>query len=477
VPHSPMQPRTFAPGKAPWFNTDGARKKKAFVIGIAGGSASGKTTVAKKILSELNVPWVAIMSQDSFYKELGPSELEAAHNNNYDFDAPDSIDIELLCATLRKLKEGQRIQVPIYDFSTHSRSPETEEMYGANVVILEGLFALMEPIASILDVKVFVDDPEDVRLERRLKRDVLERGRDREGCLKQYHRFVKPSFDKYIQPTLCTADIVVPRGVDNKVAMALMLEHIKQQMALREGSVRQELKAAGAGGIPTELPSSISVLEPTLQVRGMHTIIRNVETSREDFVFYSERLMRSLFEHANSFLPYNPVEVKTINGKRFKGGGRLAKRVVGVSILTSGMSMEASFRTVHRNAAIGKILIQTNVRTGEPELHYSKLPNLEGASIIVMDSTLSTGATAMMAVRVLLDHGVAEADIIFTTMIASKPGCHWLANAFPSLRVVASAIDDIQPEQHTLTPGMGDFGRRYFGNERRNTTAKTPVKD
>lgn len=85
--------------------------------------------------------------------------------------------------------------------------------------------------------------------------------------------------------------------VDNKVAMALMLEHIKQQMALREGSVRQELKAAGAGGIPTELPSSISVLEPTLQVRGMHTIIRNVETSREDFVFYSERLMRSLFEH------------------------------------------------------------------------------------------------------------------------------------------------------------------------------------
>ena len=139
---------------------------------------------------------------------------------------------------------------------------------------------------------------------------------------------------------------------------------------------------------------------------------------------------------------------------------------------------QASFRTVHRNAAIGKILIQTNLRTGEPELHYSKLPNLEDASIIVMDSTLSTGATAMMAVRVLLDHGVAESDIIFTTMIASKFGCHWLAKAFPLLRIVVSATDAIGPAgQHTLTPGLGDFGRRYFGNERRNTTAKTPVKD
>ena len=203
----------------------------------------------------------------------------------------------------------------------------------------------MEPIASILDVKVFVDDPEDIRLERRLKRDVLERGRDREGCLKQYHRFVKPSFDKYIEPTLRTADIVVPRGVDNKVAMGLMLEHIRQQMSLREGGVRQELQESlksGAAAIPSELPATISVLDPTSQVRGMHTIIRNVETSREDFVFYSERLMRSLFEQANSFLPYEAVEVCTINGKRFKGGGRLAKRVVGVSILTSGMSMEVS---------------------------------------------------------------------------------------------------------------------------------------
>ena len=119
---------------------------------------------------------------------------------------------------------------------------------------------------------------------------------------------------------------------------------------------------------------------------------------------------------------------------------------------------------MHRNAVIGKILIQTNQRTGEPELHYSKRPNLEDASIIVMDSTLSTGATAMMAVRVLLDHGVAESDIIFTTMIASKPGCHWLAKAFPALRVVVSAIDAIGPAlMHTLTPGLGDFGRRYFG--------------
>jgi uridine kinase len=411
--------------------------------------------------------------QDSFYKELTPEQMTAAHNNDYDFDAPDSIDMELMCSTLQKLKEGQRIQVPCYDFSKHARDPKKNEMlYGSNVVIVEGLFAIREPIASLLDVKVFVDDPEDVRLERRLKRDVEERGRDREGCLKQYHRYVKPSFDKYIQPTLCTADIVVPRGVNNTIAMGLLLDHVRKQMADREIGIRKTLSAKTITGA---LPDTVSVMEQTPQVVGMHTIIRNADVSREDFVFYSERLMRVLMEHANSFLPYS-TDVVRREGALFRAAKRLSKPVVGVSVLTSGLCMESTFRSVHMSANVGKILIQTNPRSEEPELHYCKLPELDGRACMLLDAQIVTGAAAMMAVRVLLDHGANEEDIIFVTLVSSPLGAQSLAEAFPKIRIVAAAVDE-RTEGDWTVPGIGHFAQRYFGNERLAAEPKSPMKE
>uniref|UniRef100_A0A8C5TB64 Uridine-cytidine kinase n=1 Tax=Malurus cyaneus samueli TaxID=2593467 RepID=A0A8C5TB64_9PASS len=181
--------------------------------GLGGGSASGKTTVATMIIEALDVPWVVLLSMDSFYKVLTKQQQEQAASNDFNFDHPDAFDFDLIIATLKKLKQGKSVKIPIYDFTTHSRKKEWKTLYGANVIIFEGIMAFADKeLLKLLDLKIFVDTDSDIRLVRRLRRDISERGRDIEGVIKQYNKFVKPAFDQYIQPTMRLADIVVPRG-------------------------------------------------------------------------------------------------------------------------------------------------------------------------------------------------------------------------------------------------------------------------
>ncbi|XP_022255175.1 uridine-cytidine kinase-like 1 [Limulus polyphemus] len=202
----------YTAGRPPWYDTQG-QLVEPFVIGICGGSSSGKTTVARKIIEALDVPWVTLLSMDSFYKVLDEEQHKLAHENEYNFDHPDAFDFSLLIETLRKLKEGKRVQVPIYNFVTHAREKRMKTMYGANVIIFEGILCFAHKgLLEIMDMKVFIDTDSDIRLVRRLKRDIMDRGRDLEGVLKQYNRFVKPAFDHYIAPTMIDADLIVPRG-------------------------------------------------------------------------------------------------------------------------------------------------------------------------------------------------------------------------------------------------------------------------
>ncbi|CAG2180643.1 unnamed protein product, partial [Oppiella nova] len=188
----------YTSGRPPWYDTHG-QSIECFVIGICGGSASGKTTVAQKIIEALDVPWVTLLSLDSFYKVLNEDQHRLAHNNEYNFDHPESFDLDLLVETLRKLKEGKRVEVPIYNFVTHSREKQTKTMYGANVIICEGILIFAnKTLVDMMDMKVFIDTDSDIRLARRLRRDITERGRDLEGVIKQYNQFVKPMFDFYI---------------------------------------------------------------------------------------------------------------------------------------------------------------------------------------------------------------------------------------------------------------------------------------
>ncbi|XP_012926296.2 uridine-cytidine kinase-like 1 isoform X9 [Heterocephalus glaber] len=229
----------YTAGRPPWYNEHGTQSKEAFAIGLGGGSASGKTTVARMIIEALDVPWVVLLSMDSFYKVLTQQQQEQAACNNFNFDHPDAFDFDLIISTLKKLKQGRSVQVPIYDFTTHSRKKEWKMLYGANVIIFEGIMAFADKtLLELLDMKIFVDTDSDIRLVRRLRRDISERGRDIEGVIKQYNKFVKPAFDQYIQPTMRLADIVVPRGSGNTVAIDLIVQHVHSQLEERELSVR-----------------------------------------------------------------------------------------------------------------------------------------------------------------------------------------------------------------------------------------------
>ncbi|MEQ2215523.1 hypothetical protein XENOCAPTIV_002101, partial [Xenoophorus captivus] len=178
-----------------YLSQEASQQRQMSAMCLCGGSASGKTTVANKIIEALDVPWVV----------LNKEEQELAARHEYNFDHPDAFDFELLITVLRKLKKGKSIKVPVYDFTSHSRRKEW-------VRKLKLSLAFLGFQATLLDMKVFVDTDSDIRLIRRLKRDVSQRGRDINGIIKQYNKFVKPAFEQYIEPTVQVADIVVPRG-------------------------------------------------------------------------------------------------------------------------------------------------------------------------------------------------------------------------------------------------------------------------
>lgn len=160
-----------------------------------------------------------------------------AEKNEYNFDHPDAFDIDLMADVLGKLKEGKKVEVPIYNFLTHQRETVTKTMYGANVIIFEGILAFhSQEVLDLLDMKVFVDTDADIRLARRLKRDISLRGRDIEGVIKQYSSMVKPAYCNYIAPTMVHADIIVPRGGENKVAIQLIVQHVHTQLQLVSSS-------------------------------------------------------------------------------------------------------------------------------------------------------------------------------------------------------------------------------------------------
>ncbi|XP_077290179.1 uridine-cytidine kinase-like lethal (2) k01209 [Arctopsyche grandis] len=453
----------YTAGRPPWYNTAG-QQVEPFLIGICGASASGKTTVAAKIIESLDVPWVTIVSMDSFYKVLNEKQHNLAEQNEYNFDHPDAFDMDLLVTVLQRLKEGKKVEVPIYNYVTHARESRTKTMYGANVIIFEGILSFYNAdVLKMLDMKIFVDTDADIRLARRLRRDISQRGRDLDGVLKQYMQMVKPAYCNYIAPSMIHADIIVPRGGENSVAIQLIVQHVHTQLQSRGFKLREELAHAHMG---QPLPDSIYLLPVTPQVRGLHTFIRNKDTPRDEFIFYSKRLIRLVIEYALSLLPFQDIIVDTPQGFPYQGKKSSAKRICGVSILRAGETMEQAVCDVCKDIRIGKILIQTNQLTGEPELYYLRLPkDIKDYRVILMDATVATGAAAMMAIRVLLDHDVPEEHISIVSLLMAEIGVHSIAYAFPKVKIVTSALDPEINEKFYVLPGIGNFGDRYFGTE------------
>lgn len=201
------------------------------IIGICGGTGSGKTTVVNKILDILPADHVAILSQDSYYKDNSNISLEERKLIN--FDHPDSIEFDLLYKHINELKKGNSIEKPIYSYITCTRSSETIHIESKEVILIEGILLFTDKrIRDICNVKVFVDAPADERLLRVIKRDIIERGRNVEQTLDRYIDTVKPMHEQFIEPTKRYADIIVPLGGENTVAINILASTIRQKLGL-----------------------------------------------------------------------------------------------------------------------------------------------------------------------------------------------------------------------------------------------------
>ncbi|KVI02504.1 Phosphoribulokinase/uridine kinase, partial [Cynara cardunculus var. scolymus] len=297
--------------------------------GVAGGTASGKTTVCNVIISRLRDQRVVLINQDSFYHSL--SDEQSANAHDYNFDHPetytilcddsfsDSFNTELLLSCMETLKKGQPVNIPAYDYKIHKSTGSGRMVSQVDVIILEGILVLHDHrVRDLMNMKIFVDSDSDVRLGRRIKRDTVERGRNIQYVLDQYDKHVKPSFEEFILPSKKYADVIIPRGSDNDVAIDLIVQHIRTKLGQHD---------------LCKIYQNLFVIPSTFQIRGMHTLIRDVKTRKHDFVFYADRLIR--------------LDPSTQEWCSAKG-----------CVESRGESMENALRACCKGIKIGKVLIQ-----------------------------------------------------------------------------------------------------------------------
>ena len=205
------------------------KHKKPLVIGIAGGSGSGKTTAADIILKKVGSHRIAYLQHDSYYREL--TNLPINQRREVNFDHPDSLESDLMREHIMALKEWKAIEVPVYDFTTHSRTSQTLHVEPRRVILAEGILIFAEPaLRSLFDVKIFVDTDADIRFIRRLKRDLEERGRTTEMVIKQYLTTVRPMHLDFVEPSKRYADVIIPEGGLNEVAMDMVIARIESML-------------------------------------------------------------------------------------------------------------------------------------------------------------------------------------------------------------------------------------------------------
>jgi uridine kinase len=202
-------------------------------IGICGGTGSGKTTIARAIVDAVGAERVVLVEQDSYYRNLADMPLDERHQAN--FDHPDSIDSDMLVNHLMRLKQGLTVEMPLYDFVTHTRSDRIAIIEPRPVVIVEGILIFSEPrVLDLLDVRVFVDTPDDIRLMRRLRRDIMERGRTFERTLEQYERTIRPMHFEFVVPSKRYADIIIPEGAQYGVSVRFLCSLVREKLGEQE---------------------------------------------------------------------------------------------------------------------------------------------------------------------------------------------------------------------------------------------------
>ncbi|KAH0997790.1 hypothetical protein GBA52_021654 [Prunus armeniaca] len=403
-------------------------------------------------LLQLHDQRVVLVNQDSFYHNLTEEELKRVHEYNFDHpgegipatsnlrnisEAINAFDTEKLLSSMDKLKHGQAVDIPNYDFKSYKNSVfPARRVNPSDVIILEGILVFHDPrVRELMNMKIFVDTDADVRLARRIRRDTVEKGRDIGTVLDQYSNFVKPAFDDFILPTKKYADIIIPRGGDNHIAVDLIVQHIRTKLGQHD---------------LCKIYPNLYVIHSTFQV----------------------------VEHGLGHLPFTEKQVITPTGSVYIGVD-FCKRLCGVSIIRSGESMENALRACCKGIKIGKILIHREGDNGQQffldcflidlideQLIYEKLPNdISERHVLLLDPILGTGNSAVQAISLLLKKGVPESNIIFLNLISAPQGVHVVCKRFPRIKIVTSEIESGLNEDFRVVPGMGEFGDRYFGTD------------
>ncbi len=199
------------------------------VLGIAGGTGSGKTTVANVILDRVGASKIAFLPHDAYYKDL--DDLPRSQRDLINFDHPDSLETNLMVEHLTRLRGGQPVDIPIYDFTTHRRTDNTSRIEPQPVILVEGILVFSEAsLRELFDIKIFVDTPPDIRFIRRLERDIIERGRTVESVIQQYQMTVRPMHLEFVEPSKRYADVIIPEGGLNTVAMDMVVARIENML-------------------------------------------------------------------------------------------------------------------------------------------------------------------------------------------------------------------------------------------------------
>lgn len=434
-----------------------------YIIGVAGNSGSGKTSVSQKIIQELNQPWTVLLSFDNFYNPLNEDERKMAYANKFDFDMPHSFDLDLVYETVKSLKKGQKSSIPVYSFKLHNRTAKTTTIYGANVIIIEGIYALYDQrLLDLMDLKIYVDTDLDVCLARRLTRDILHRGRDLAGAMRQWETFVKPNAVRYVNPTMNNADLILPKGLENDIAINLMIKHIQKQLAMKSAMHLQHLKSLGVNtSFNVESVDNLKLLPATNQTRGINSILFNKSTDRPDFIFYFDRISVLIIETAMELLDnYErrevgtstrfPLDLKAVEANEYKFAGLHSRDdIIAVNIIRSGDCFMNSLMKTVPELSIGKLLIQSDSKTGEPQLHYDSLPkDISGESkkILLFDSQIISGAASIMAIQVLIDHKVKQENIILCTYLSTEVGLRRVKRVFPRAQVVIGKLSCMEED-------------------------------
>ena len=202
---------------------------KTILIGIAGGTGSGKTTLADRLVDSFGEDEVSILRHDNYYKRHDEMTYDERAQLNYDH--PDAFDTELLCEHIRMLKDGKAVEMPVYDYTIHNRSSDVVVVHPAPVIVLEGILIFAETsLCELMDIKVFVDTDADVRILRRILRDVKERERSLDSVISQYLTTVKPMHEQFVEPSKRRADIIIPEGGQNIVALQMLIERVKKHL-------------------------------------------------------------------------------------------------------------------------------------------------------------------------------------------------------------------------------------------------------